>query len=142
MSLIRIKNSALPTLMEGFFNREGLDWHDPFQGHSLPPVNIIEKEDQFQIQLSAPGLTKDKFQIQLNQNALTISYLEEGSKKEEEGKFTRREFRNFTFKRSFTLPETIDKEGIVANYEDGILKLALPKKEEAKAQGERWIEIR
>jgi HSP20 family protein len=141
MSLIRFKNSALPTLVDSFFNREGMDWFDPYQGNVLPPVNILENENGFEIHLSAPGLKKEKFQIQLNQNAFTISYKEEENKEEVQGKFTRREFKMNSFKRSFNLPESIDSEGISAGYEDGILKLVLPKKEDARPRPERLIEI-
>jgi HSP20 family protein len=141
MSLIRFKNSALPSLVENFFNREANEFFEPFGGASLPSVNILEKEEGFEIELAAPGLKKEQFQIQLNQNILSISFQKEEEHQEQKGRYTRREFRTNSFKRSFTLPQTIDAGQISATYVDGILHLHLPKKEEAKVKTERLIEI-
>ncbi|HOY96930.1 MAG TPA: Hsp20/alpha crystallin family protein [Catalimonadaceae bacterium] len=141
MSLIRFNSSALPSLVETFFNREALDSLHPFQNQFLPSVNIFEKEDGYEIDVAAPGLKKENFQINLNQSNLSIAYSEEEKKEESNGKFTRREFRTGSFKRNFTVPQTIDNERINASYTDGILKIFLPKREEAKVKPERLIEI-
>lgn len=141
MSLIRFKNSALPSLVENFFNRETNEFFEPFTAASLPSVNILEKEEGFEIELAAPGLKKEQFQIQLNQNILSISFHKEEENQEQKGRYTRREFRTNSFKRSFTLPQTVDVAQISAAYNDGILHLNLPKKEEAKLKTERLIEI-
>ena len=141
MSLIRFKNSALPSLVDNFFTQDSPEFFPPFQSNSLPAVNILEQEDGFQIEMAAPGLIKEKFQINLNQNNLVISYNHEEKVEEHSGKYTRKEFRLNSFKRSFVLPQTIDNEQISASYADGVLKLWLPKKEEAKPRPERVIEI-
>ncbi len=141
MSLIRFNSSALPSLVETFFNREALDSLHPFQNQFLPSVNIFEKEDGYEIDVAAPGLKKENFQINLNQSNLSIAYSDEEKKEESNGKFTRREFRTGSFKRNFTVPQTIDNERINASYTDGILKIFLPKREEAKVKPERLIEI-
>jgi HSP20 family protein len=141
MSLIRFKNSALPALVDNFFSRDAAEFFEPFQGAHLPAVNILEQEGGFHIEMAAPGLKKENFQVNLNQNVLSISYKQEEEKEETRGRFTRREFRAGSFKRSFTLPETIDVEKIAATYTDGIMTLFLPKKEEDKSKNERLIEI-
>lgn len=141
MSLIRFKNSALPSLVESYFNRESADLFDSSLGQMLPAVNIADKTDSFQIDVAAPGLKKENFQVNLNQHTLTIGYNEEENQTEQAEKYTRREFKFRSFKRSFNLPQTVDFERISANYVDGILHLNLPKREEAKAKPERLIEI-
>lgn len=141
MSIIRFKNSALPSLVENYFNRDASDFLEPFSGSALPPVNILEGEDGFLIEVASPGLKKENFQANLNQNILSIAYLEPEQKEEIKGHFTRREFRTGSFKRSFTLPQIIESDNISAQYEDGILRIFLPKKEEAKPKPERVIQI-
>ena len=141
MSLIRFNSSALPSLVETFFNREALESIHPFQNQFLPSVNILEKADGFEIEVAAPGLKKDNFQINLIKSNLSISYLEQEKQDEISGKFTRREFRTGSFKRNFTIPQTIENEGINASYTDGILKIFLPKRQEEKVNPERSIVI-
>ena len=141
MSYIRFKNAAIPSLVGDFFNRENSEFFQPFHRHSLPPVNILEKESSFEIHLVAPGLKKENFQINLNENVLTISFKESAEKVEETGKITRKEFRISSFKRSFTLDQIIENEQISASYVDGILILSLPKKEDEKQKVERLIQI-
>ena len=141
MSHIRFKNSALPSLVGEFFNRDNSEVFEHYHNRTIPAANILEKQDGFEIHLVAPGLKKENFSINLDENTLTISYKEEEKKEEEDEKFTRKEFRISSFKRSFNLNQLIDSENISATYVDGILKLSLPKKEEAKPKPERLIEI-
>jgi HSP20 family protein len=141
MSFIRFKNTAIPSLVGDFFSRENSEIFQPFHGQMIPPVNILENENNFEIHLVAPGLKKENFQINLDENVLTISFKEAVEKEEQKGKFTRKEFKSGSFKRSFTLDQVIDNEQISASYLDGILVLTLPKKEEAKQKVERLIEI-
>jgi HSP20 family protein len=111
---------------------------------SSPSVNITENESQFVLHLAAPGLTKQDFNISIENDHLVIS-AEKKSEKEEskEGKFTRREFNYASFKRTFPLDDMINREGITAAYEDGVLKMTLPKKEEsARKQISQTIEIK
>lgn len=99
-----------------------------------PKANITESKDNFEIDMLVPGRKKEDFKISLDKNLLTISF---ESKKEEEKKEDKkaviREFSHRSFSRSFSIDDKIDVEGISAKYEDGILKLTLPKKEEVKA---------
>lgn len=99
--------------------------------NKTPAVNIAETENQFEIELAAPGLSKEDFKINLDKNVLSVS----ADKKVEEGKkYSKKEYAYNSFVRSFTLPETADQSKIEAEYVDGILKLNVAKKEEAKLQ--------
>ena len=109
---------------------------------STPSVNIVENEDHFSLQLAAPGLTKHDFNIQIENDRLVISAEKKSEKEETEGRFTRREFSYGSFTRSFQLDDNINRDGIAAAYEDGVLKLTLPKKEEAaRKSASKTIEI-
>ena len=112
---------------------------------STPSVNIVEHDNQFVMQLAAPGLEKSDFNINIENDYLVIS-TEKKTEKEEtsnNGKFTRREFNYSSFKRSFPLDDKINVEGISANYENGVLHITLPKKEETvKKPGTTTIEIK
>ena len=99
---------------------------------SFPPVNIVEKGDNYHLQLSAPGFEKGDFNIKLDGKLLTISAEKKEEKAAENEKTIRKEFSQKSFKRSFTVDDKIDASGINAKYENGILKLDLPKKEEVK----------
>lgn len=123
-------------------------WNDWFEGRelwnraaSLPPVNITEEENQFMVTLAAPGMKRDDFKIDLNGNMLNICNETEEQKVEEEKTFTRKEYNYSGFSRSFTLPEGIDTEKIEAKYEDGILKITLPRTEESKMKVGKSIPI-
>lgn len=109
---------------------------------AVPQVNIKENEQSFELELVAPGQKKEDFNIEIENDLLTISTEAKTEKiEQEEGKFTRREFRISSFKRAFTLPETVKADEINAAYKDGILTLTLPKKEEALPKAKRMIEI-
>ncbi len=113
--------------------------------NSSPSVNIVEHDANYTMQLAAPGLQKSDFSINIENDYLVIS-AEKQTEKEEtgnEGKFTRREFNYSSFKRSFQLNENINREGIAASYENGVLSITLPKKEETwKKPGTTTIEIK
>ena len=109
---------------------------------SSPSVNIIEHENHYELNLAAPGLTKQDFNISIERDHLVISAEKKSEKEETEGRFTRREYSYGSFKRSFHLDDNIKREGITAAYEDGVLKMSLPKKEEsARKPSTRTIEI-
>lgn len=121
-------------LMEDFFRPA----HTASARCTLPAVNIQEKEDGWKLELAVPGIPKDKIQIQVENNLLTIKA--EMNEEKEEIKYQRREFGYVSFTRSFTLPETVNVEGIEARQEDGVLYLTLPKK--VPARNEKQITIR
>ena len=144
MNLVKRNNSNngnfFPSIMEEFFRP---DWMGGMQNMnvSVPPVNIRETDNSFEVELSAPGKAKEDFNIELENDMLVISSEQKNENTVEEGKFTRREFSHSSFRRAFTLPETVKDDDIHATYEYGILKITLPKKEEALPKPKRMIEI-
>lgn len=132
--------NTFPTLFDTFFN----DFdrvQKPTFANTLPSVNVIENEDNYQIQLAAPGLSREAFKVNVHEDVLTISSEKKSDEEVKEENFTRREFSFASFTRSFNLPETVDSDTIAATYNDGILNLTLPKKEEAKPKEPKLIEV-
>lgn len=129
------KVERFPSLFEDFFkpwnelSRPGEFWGRTI---TVPAVNITEDKDQFIVSMAVPGMKKNDFNIDLEGNLLIISSEKEDIKEEKDEAYTRKEYSYSSFSRSFTLPEEVNKEKILATYEEGILKLMLPKKEEAR----------
>jgi len=126
-------------MMSNFFENELGD----FFGKRItdPAANIVELNDSFMLEIAAPGLKKDDFKIHLENSVLTISAELEDEKKEEGKNYTRKEFYYGSFSRSFTLPKTINLEDIKADYLEGILKVTMPKLQEAKLETKKEIKI-
>jgi HSP20 family protein len=148
MSLIKRNGNgfpAFPALFDDFFNRELFNWgNNNFSSTSttMPSVNIKETADNFEVQVAAPGMEKKDFNITLDGNLLTISSSKQYEDNKKEGNYTRREFSYQSFQRSFDLPkDVVDADKINARYENGLLHLIIPKKEEAKQKAPRMIEI-
>ena len=135
------KNSSLlPGFNDIFESVLGDTFFNDRRLSSVPAVNISESNEEYHIELAAPGLKKEDFKVAVERDMLTIS-TEQRSENNTEGKiYNRREYSYSAFTRSFTLPESANIEQIQANYTDGVLKLNIPKKEEAKAIA-RQIEI-
>ena len=106
-----------------------------------PAANVIESNDNFKIEVAAPGLTKKDININVEKDILTISAEREINQKEGE-KYSRKEFSYDNFKRTYQLPETVDATNIKATFKNGILEITLAKKEEAKELPPRAIEIK
>jgi HSP20 family protein len=137
--------TRMPTLFEDFFK----PWNEWFDNGGLwgrvlniPAVNITEQKDEYLVSLAVPGMKKEDFKIDVNGNMLTISAEKQESKEEKDKKFTRKEFNYSSFSRTFTLPEEILKEKIEAKYEDGVLNIALPRKEEVKKPAAKHIAVK
>lgn len=95
----------------------------------LPPLNIKEEKNHYEIELAAPGLTKDHFEIELNNNVLTVSAKKEEKKEQKEDNYVSREFNYQAFSRAISIPENVDtNKEIKAHYENGMLKIELVKK--------------
>jgi len=134
-----------PSLFDDFFK----PWSEWFDNGNLlgrtfrvPAVNITENKDEYNVSLAVPGMKKDDFKIDVNGNMLTISCEKDETKEEKDKKYTRKEYSYTSFSRSFTLPEEINQEKIEAKYEDGVLKLSLPRKEEAKKATAKQISVK
>ena len=128
-------NEMFPSMFDEFFK----PWNEWFGNGGLaartvtiPAVNIVENKDDYKISVAAPGLKKTDFNIDVDGNTLTISSEKEESKEEKDARHTRKEYSYSSFSRSFTLPETVKQDNIEAVYEEGVLKVTLPKKEDAK----------
>jgi HSP20 family protein len=138
MALVRFNgnpNSVFPFsgLVEEFLgdisSRTGSDWQT-----TIPAVNIVETKENFQLEFAAPGLQKEDFKIHVDNKKLTVFAQKENKPEqaEEPRKFNRREFNYGNFKRSFTLPDSVNADAIQAKYENGLLLLVVPKREEVK----------
>ena len=142
MTLI-LKNKLFPSLNDDFLSNDFFpNFFDNTANISLPAVNISENSENFKIELAAPGLVKNDFKIEIKNNMLSILSEKEGKQEEGNEKFMRKEFNYCSFCRTFGLPQTADSEKISATYNDGILNVIIPKKEEAKEKPMRQIEIK
>ncbi|MFQ5448105.1 MAG: Hsp20/alpha crystallin family protein [Saprospiraceae bacterium] len=149
MTLIKNGSSlfpAFPRLFDDFFTKNLMDWSfDNFSltNTTLPSVNIRETNDDFLVEMAAPGMTKKDFKIELDNEILKItSEKQEEQEMKENERVTRREFSYQSFQRSFHLPKSVvDESKIKAKYVDGILRIVIPKREEAKALPPRRIAV-
>ncbi len=140
MSIVKRNDLLFPSLMNEIFKP---DWFGGIDNatHAAPSINIIENEKDFELELSVPGRAKEDFVIALDDNVLTVSAEVKVQKEKEALNFTRREFTINSFKRVFTLPDTVNAEEINADYVNGVLKLVLPKKDEALPKPKRMISL-
>ena len=146
MSIIKRKNNnnLFPSFLDDVLGNDLLNPSADLGnvGFNVPAANIKEYEDKFVLELAAPGKTKNDFNIELDNDVLTISSEQEDKHEDKDGEnFTRKEYSYESFTRSFTIPESVNASKIEANYEDGILKFDLPKRDEAKTQPKRKIDI-
>ena len=149
MSIIKRNGTSLgsfPTFFNDFVTKDLWNWgmdNNSTTGTTIPAVNIREDNENFIVEMAAPGMKKEDFKVELNGNTLTINSeknMEEESKEGE--RYMRKEFSYQSFSRVFTLSkDVVDAEKIQAKYENGLLQLLVPKKEEAKQKGPRLIQI-
>ncbi|RAR75597.1 Hsp20/alpha crystallin family protein [Flavobacterium aciduliphilum] len=140
MNVIKRNTVPFPSLIDELLKPDWLGGMQSFSAN-VPAVNIKETDTSFGIELAAPGKKKEDFNIEIDHNVLTISAEDKVEKEETQGKYTRREFSYASFRRAFTLPETVNTDHIHATYENGVLHVALPKREEALPKPKRLIEI-
>jgi HSP20 family protein len=148
MSIIKRNHHfpAMTNLFDDFFTRDVLNWglnNNSTTNTTIPAVNIRETKENFAVELAAPGMQKEDFKIELDGNRLTISSEKATTDEQtDDNRYTKREFSYQSFQRSFQLPkDVVDAEGIQARYENGLLQLIIPKKEEAKQKPPRMIQI-
>lgn len=152
LSLIKHNNqdkepifNQFPSFFDDVFTREFFGKPTKrILNNTVPSVNIKETDKSFELEMAAPGMEKNDFKIELNKDRLTISAEKENSKeeKDEQHKFTRKEFSYQSFSRSFILPEdVVDFENINASYNNGILNISIPKKETKADSSARKIQI-
>jgi HSP20 family protein len=130
-----LKAGNTPALFDDFF-RPWNEWFDTggLAGRMLtvPAVNITDNTNDFTVSLAVPGMNKEDFKILIDGQLLTIECQKEHTAEENDARYTRKEYNYACFSRSFTLPGEVNKEQIDARYQDGVLKLRLPKREEAR----------
>lgn len=141
MTLVKFSNANKGNALGPLFNDvfESLFNTDSFLSDRIisrvPAVNIAETDKEFQIELAVPGMKRENFKLNLDKNLLTISVEQKSETTEGDAKrYNRREYSYSSFVRTFTLPEAANYDHIDAGYADGILKISVPKKEEAKVQ--------
>ncbi|MEO7313197.1 MAG: Hsp20/alpha crystallin family protein [Chitinophagaceae bacterium] len=135
MNFVKVNNLPAGRTFDGllndlFSNFENLPGRD--LGNNQPKVNITETADGYELDFAAPGRSKENFKLKVEDKQLTVSYEAVKTEAAADTKHIRKEFSVTDFKRSFTLDEKTNAEGISAKYENGILKLFVPKKEATK----------
>ncbi|HVG41428.1 MAG TPA: Hsp20/alpha crystallin family protein [Chitinophagaceae bacterium] len=148
MSIIK-RDDFFPSAAGGFndlFSRDLWNWglnNNSTTNTTIPAVNIRETAENFVVEMAAPGMKKEDFRIELDGNMLTISSEKENNYEEKEGeRYSKKEFSYQSFQRSFQLQkDVVDSEKIEARYENGMLHLVIPKKEEAKQRPPKMIKI-
>jgi HSP20 family protein len=136
---------SFPSWIDKFFEGDMMDWNTwnfAQNNTTLPAVNIRENEDEYLIEVAAPGLKKSDFQVNYDNGRLTISSEKREEVKKDDEKMNRCEFSYQSFQRSFNIPEThVNAEKIEARYHEGILYLSLPKRDEIKPKPAKEIKI-
>src|SRR6185312_3279592 len=139
------RSEYTPSIWNNFFSNDLFNWDSNFAntGNSIPAVNIKETPDSFLVEMAAPGMNKKDFKIEIDGSALTISSEKQNESEEKDGEnFNRREFSYQSFYRTFHLPkEVVNADKIEAKYENGILRLEIAKREEAKQKPARLINV-
>jgi HSP20 family protein len=145
MTLVKTKpnGSVIPKLVSDFFDTDlfSVPKLFDFNGLKVPAANVSENNAAYTIELAAPGFDKNDLKVEVDSNVLTISASREKEKKDEKENYRRREFAFESFTRSFNLPENGLPEKVSANYENGILKISLPKKEVTLPKSKKEIKI-
>ncbi|TSJ36529.1 Hsp20/alpha crystallin family protein [Mucilaginibacter corticis] len=145
MTLVKFNNNRNNTLMPGFSDVFDSIFNDTFFSDRMitrvPAVNISESENNYHVELAAPGLKKEDFKLNLERNQLSISVEKSADQQDNQKNYSKREYSYSSFVRSFTLTESADHANIKAAYTDGILRIDIAKREEAKAV-RRQIEIK
>ena len=136
----------MPGIFNDLFTRDLWNWglsNNSATNTTIPAVNISETPERFDVEVAAPGMKKEDFRVELDGNMLTISSERKNEwENKEDQRYTRREFSYQSFQRSFQLPaQVVDSDRIEAKYENGLLRLMIPKKEEAKQKPPRMIQL-
>lgn len=144
-NLVKRRNGFWPSTssIDEFLSDNFINWpNEMSRGGTMPRVNISENDDNFTVEMAAPGMKREDFHVELDNDLLVISSeISQENEDNNNSSFTRKEFSYESFRRSFYLPNTVEADKIKAKYEDGMLRLIIPKKEEAKRKPARSIKI-
>lgn len=142
MMPIRKSQNWLPGIFNDFFGNEWVTKANV----TAPAINIFETDDEYEVEVAAPGLTKDDFKIRIDENNQLIVSMEKKQEQKEggkEGRYLRREFSYTQFQQTMILPDDVEKDKIEAKVEHGVLKVNIPKRKvEEEPRNERQIEIK
>ena len=146
MTLARLSDGLFHSYLDRFLDGNLMNFNDSnFAGtnSTLPAVNVKESDNEFCIDVAAPGMSKEDFQVNYENGSLTITSEKKAGHEEKNGeRVTRKEFSYQAFQRSFNVPQNIvNADKIEAKYEDGILHIKLPKREEARPKPAKAIKI-
>lgn len=139
MNLISNRTKFIPSILDDLIN---LDWNYDRHTFSVPAVNIKELDTHFEIELAIPGKNKNDFKIEIEEGLLSISSSFNKEQKEDNSKLTKIEFDYNSFKRTFSIPESVDSSKIEATYKGGILKISLSKRDEALPEPKKLIKVK
>jgi HSP20 family protein len=134
MTLVKHPAATFNSFFDELFGQFPANANREFYTGAQVPVNIHETKDAYHLELSAPGRNKEDFHVNMENGLLTVSFEKKESQEVKEYKTIRKEFSFQSFKRSFTLDDKVNTAGIQAKYENGMLKVLLPKKAEVVAQ--------
>jgi HSP20 family protein len=150
MNLTTKKNGGLPSLVSDFFGASLFD-RDFFDldsdlfpsrlGINVPTANVMETNKEFKLELAAPGLERKDFNVEIENHVLKISAEKEEEKSEKNGGYSRREYSFNSFSRSFSLPENVKEGSIDAKYENGVLKVSIPKEKETSVKPAQKVTV-
>ena len=143
MTLLKRKTS-LPSIFSNFFESDPFfnsDWISNNWMSEVPNVNVVENDKEYELELAVPGMKKEDFHVTCENGYLTIKAEKEEEKKEQKKNYTRREYNYNSFCRTFNLPETVKSDNVKAKYDNGLLKITVPKNEKAKVAPKREIKI-
>ena len=145
MTPVRRTQNWLPSIFNDFFDN---DWMIKANA-TAPAINVFETENEYKVELAAPGMTKEDFNVDIDEDNNLVISMEKKSESEnkdenkKEGRYLRREFSYSKFQQTMILPDDVDKEKISAHVENGVLNIELPKfTEEAKEKSKKVIDIK
>ena len=138
----RNKQTWLPDVFNDFFDTDYL----PKANATAPAINVIEKDNEYDVEVAAPGMTKDDFKVSLDEDENLVIAFEKKDKKEEKDKeahYLRREFSYTQFHQALILPDDVDKEKIEASVNNGVLNVVLPKvSQEQLKKAQKVIDVK
>ena len=143
MALIRRNQNWLPSVFNDLFDN---DWIERSNSISAPAINVVERENEYCVEIAAPGMTKEDFNVHLDEEGnlvVSLEKKEENNENKEKGHYLRREFSYTQFRQVMILPDDVDRDKISAHVENGILTIELLKKSKEEPKNDvRKIEIR
>lgn len=126
---MKYKTNSLPSILDEFFNEDWLDFLPAKEFKNFSPLgDVIENDEAFELELMLPGVGKENIKLKVDDDVLAITA---ERKKVEDNKYNRIESYFGNFKKTYTLPKDVDRENIKASYENGVLKVTIPKDKEA-----------